>query len=92
MRPSDADVQIEFPDGNVETINMLRMLVHTQNAQMKAKYGMFLPNVGKLHPTVAALRDEYHITARTWADAAEQMSALYDAIKAELDAMKAEAA
>jgi hypothetical protein len=53
---------------------VIRLLVQTQNAEFKAKHGMFLPNVGKLHPTVGALRKEYpHITARTWAEAAEQM-------------------
>jgi hypothetical protein len=60
------------------------MLVHTQNAEMKAKYGMFLPNVGKLHPTVAALREEYGIPARTWEDAAVQMRRMYNDIRTEI--------
>jgi hypothetical protein len=69
-----ADVEVTFPDGTVKTVNVIRVLVQTQNAEFKAKHGMFLPNVGKLHPTVGALRKEYpHITARTWAEAAEQM-------------------
>ena len=73
-----ADVRVQFPDGKVRTLNLLRMLVHTQNAEFKAKHGMFLPSVGKLHPTVKALRDEYAITARTWEDAATQMRAFYE--------------
>ena len=91
MRPSDANVTLIDPDGKERNINMLRMLVHTQNAEFKAKFGMFLPNVGKLHPTVRDLRDEYGIPAKTWAQAAEQMRCFYDAIKTELDAMKAAA-
>lgn len=72
-----ADVRVEFPDGTVRTINLLRMLAHTQNAEFKAKHGMFLPGVAKLHPTVEALREEYEIPARTWAEAADQMRMFY---------------
>lgn len=68
-----ADVNVEFPSGEVKTVNMIRLLVQTQNAEFKAKHGMFLPNVGKLHPTVKALREEYEIPAKTWADAAYQL-------------------
>ena len=82
MRPSDANVTLIFPDGSEHVINMLRMLVHTQNAEFKAKHGMFLPNVGKLHPTVKALRDEYGIPARTWDDAAVQMRRFYGDVQA----------
>lgn len=81
MRPSDADVNLIFPDGSERTINMLRMLVHTQNAEMKAKHGMFLPGVNKFNPTVKALRDEYGIPARTWADAATQMREMHSEIR-----------
>ena len=84
MRPSDANVTLIMPDESERTINLIRMLVHTQNAEFKAKFGMFLPHVGKLHPTVRSLRDEYGIPARTWADAAEQMRAFYEAITVEL--------
>jgi hypothetical protein len=69
-----ADVEVKFPDGTTKTVNVIRVLVQTQNAEFKARHGMFLPGVAKLHPTVGALRVEYpHITARTWAEAAEQM-------------------
>jgi hypothetical protein len=43
---------------------MIRLLVHAQNAEFKAKHGVFLPNVAKLNPTVKALREEYEIPAR----------------------------
>lgn len=81
MKPSDADVKLILSDGSERTINMLRMLVHTQNAEMMAKYGMCLPGVAKLHPTVKALREEYGIPARTWADAATQMREMYSEIR-----------
>jgi hypothetical protein len=77
-----ADVPVQYPDGTVKTVNMIRLLVHTQNAEMKAKHGMFLPGVNKLSPTVKALREEYPvITATTWAEAAEQMRAFHTALK-----------
>jgi hypothetical protein len=55
---------------------MIRLLVQTQNAEMKAKHGMFLPGVGKQHPTIAALREAYELDyfydgpVRTWKEAA----------------------
>jgi hypothetical protein len=77
-----ADVDVEYPDGTVKTVNMIRLLIHTQNAEMKAKHGLFLPNVAKLNPTVKALREEYPvITATTWAEAATQMRAFHTALK-----------
>jgi hypothetical protein len=73
-----ADVRVEFPSGEVKTVNLIRLLVQTQNAEFKANHGMFLPGVNKLHPTVKALREEYEIPAsvcRTWADAAKLLRA-----------------
>jgi hypothetical protein len=72
-----ADVEVEYPSGERKVVNMIRLLVHTQNAEFKAKHGMFLPSVGKLHPTVKALREEYEIPATTWADAAYQLRAFH---------------
>jgi hypothetical protein len=68
-----ADVRVEFPSGEIKTVNMIRLLVQVQNAEFKRDHGMFLPGVGKLHPTVKALREEYEIGphCRTWADAAQ---------------------
>jgi ferric iron reductase protein FhuF len=80
MRPGDANVELILPDDTVRTVNLLRMLVQTQNAEFKARHGMFLPTLNKLHPTVKALRDEYGIPARTWNDAAVQMRQLYTEI------------
>ena len=91
MRPSDANVTLVMPDESTSEINMLRMLVHTQNAEFKAKFGMFLPSVGKLHPTVKSLRDEYGIHAKTWDAAAEQMRGLYDHIQAQIQQQRAAA-
>src|SRR3954469_16629515 len=71
-----ADLDVTFPSGKKKTVFMLRLLVQTQNAEMKAKHGVFLPNVGKLHPTVKALREEYELDyffdgpVKTWKDCA----------------------
>jgi len=78
-----ADLDVTFPSGQTRTVNMIRLLAQTQNAEFKAKHGMFLPNVGKLHPTVKALREEYELDyffdrpVRTWADAAAVMRHVY---------------
>lgn len=74
-----ADLEVTFPSGTTKTVNMIRLLVQTQNAEFKRDHGMFLPNVGKLHPTVKALREEYELDwffdkpVRTWRDAAAVM-------------------
>jgi hypothetical protein len=71
-----ADLDVTFASGQTRTVNMIRLLVQTQNAEFKAQYGMFLPGVGKLHPTIAALREAYELDyffdgpVRTWTDAA----------------------
>ena len=71
-----ADLDVTFPSGNTRTVNMIRLLVQTQNAEMKARTGMFLPGVGTLHPTIRALREAYELDwfydapVRTWKDAA----------------------
>jgi hypothetical protein len=86
MKPSDANVTLIMPDETTREINMLRMLVHTQNAEFKSKHDMFLPGVNKLRPTVKDLRDEYGIPARTWDQAAEQMRRMYGDIQAHIAA------
>jgi hypothetical protein len=74
-----ADLEVVFPSGKKKTVNMLRLLVQTQNAEFKAKHDMFLPGVGKLRPTVTALREEYELDyffdgpVRTWEDCAAVM-------------------
>ena len=68
-----ADVEVVFPSGKTKTVNMLRLLVQTQNAEFYVKHGMFLPGVGKQHPTVRAIREEYELPmreCRTWEQAA----------------------
>ena len=70
---------IAFASGNTRTVNVLRLLVQTQNAEMKAAHGVFLPGVGKLRPTIGALREAYELDyfydapVRTWQDAALAM-------------------
>ena len=78
-----ADLDVTFPSGETRTVNMIVLLVQTQNAEMKAKFGYFLPGVGKQHPTIAALREAYELdwfydkTVRTWEDAALVMRHFY---------------
>lgn len=74
-----ADCPVTFPSGETRNVNVIVLLVETQNAEMKAKHGVFLPNVGKLHPTVTALREKYELDfffdgpVRTWEDCAAVM-------------------
>ena len=74
-----ADLDVTFPSQETRTVNMIVLLVQTRNAEMKAKFGYFLPGVGKQHPTIAALREAYELDyllgrpVRTWADAAKVM-------------------
>jgi hypothetical protein len=78
-----ADIQVQFPSGEVKTVNMLRMLVQTQNAEFKVEHGMFLPGVNKLRPTIKALRDFYELDwffdapVKTWSDCAKVMRFLH---------------
>ena len=78
-----ADLDVTFPSQETRTVNMIILLVQTQNAEMKARTGMFLPGVGKMHPTIRALREEYELDyffckpVRTWADAARVMRHFY---------------
>lgn len=56
-----SDLDVTFPSGETRTVNMLRLLVQTQNAEFKRDHGMFLPGVGKQHPTVKQLVEEYEL-------------------------------
>jgi hypothetical protein len=78
-----ADLDVTFPSGETRTVNMIVLLVETQNAEFKAEHGIFLPGVGKLHPTVKALREKYELDwfasevfprgVRTWEECAQAM-------------------
>src|SRR3954447_10144564 len=74
-----ADVQVTYPNGKTKTVNMLRLLVHTQNAEFKRDHGMFLPGVNKLNPRVRDMRKEYEFpsTVRTWEQAALWLRRMY---------------
>lgn len=82
-----ADLDVTFPSQETRTVNMIVLLVQTRNAEMKAKFGYFLPGVGKQHPTIAALREAYELDyllgrpVRTWADAAKVMRHFYGLCK-----------
>jgi hypothetical protein len=74
-----ADLPVTFASGTTRNVNMIRLLVQTQNAEYRAAYGAFLPGVGKMRPTIKALRDAYELDwffdgpVRTWEDAASVM-------------------
>lgn len=78
-----ADLPVTFASGQTRTVNLIVLLVQTQNAEMKAKTGMFLPGVGKQHPTIKALRDAYELDylydgpVRTWQECALAMRHFY---------------
>jgi len=79
-----ADLDVTFPSGETRTVNMIVLLVETQNAESKAKYGVFLPGVNKLRPTVKALREKYELDyffdaqVKTWEDCALVMRHIYN--------------
>lgn len=75
-------MEVHYPSGAVREVQLLRMLVQTQNAEFKANHGMFLPGLNKFHPTIRDLRDEYEIPAKTWKQAAIQMRERYVEFKA----------
>lgn len=86
-----ADIEVTFPSGNTKTVNMIRLLVQTQNAEFKSAHGMFLPGVGKQHPTVKALREEYEIplkVARTWDDVAPLLRGFHTDLTEAIQATK----
>lgn len=87
-----ADLPVTFASGETRNVNMIRLLVQTQNAEFKARFGMFLPGVGKQHPTIAALRRDYELDyffdarVRTWEDAAQVMRHFYNLCHEHIDA------
>jgi hypothetical protein len=74
-----ADLDVTFPSGETRTVNMIVLLVETQNAEFKANHGMFLPGVNKMNPTVKALVEKYELDwffdgpVKTWKDCAAVM-------------------
>jgi len=78
-----ADLDVTFASGETRTVNLIILLAETQNAEFKARTGMFLPGVAKQHPTIGALRRKYELDwfyddpVRTWKDAALVMRHFY---------------
>jgi hypothetical protein len=78
-----SDLDVTFPSGETRSVNMIRLLVQTQNAEFKRDHGVFLPGVAKLRPTVKALRETYELDyffdgpVRTWEDCAAVMRHFY---------------
>lgn len=89
-----ADLEVTFPSGETRTVFMPRLLVQVLNAEFKRDHGMFLPGVGKLHPTIDALREEYELDyffdapVRTWSDCAAAMRHVYGVFDAHIKAQR----
>ena len=75
-----ADLPVTFPSGETRTVNMIVLLVETQNAEWHAKFGCAMPGVNKLPGiTIQKFRDKYELDyffdgpVRTWKDCAAVM-------------------
>lgn len=85
-----SDLPVTFPSGETRTVNMIRLLVQTQNAEFKRDHGVFLPGVAKLHPTVKDLVETYELEylfdrpVRTWDDCAAVMRHFYETCEAHI--------
>lgn len=76
-----ADVNVQFPSGAVKTVNMIRLLVTVQHAEMMAKFGH---GIARNAPTLRAIRSEFEIPAncaRTWAQAAPLLRRFHTDLK-----------
>ena len=79
-----ADLDVTFASGQTRTVNMIVLLAQTQDAEYMARFGMHLPGVNRLRPTIRALREAYELDyffdapVRTWSDAALVMRHFYD--------------
>ena len=72
-----SDLDVTFPSGETRTVNMIVLLVETQNAEWHAKYGCAMPGVNKLPGiTIKKFREKYELDyffdgpVRTWEDCA----------------------
>jgi len=89
-----SDLDVTFPSGETRTVNMIVLLVETQNAEFKRDHGMFLPSVGKLRPTVKALDAKYELSwfydapVRTWADCAAVMRHIHTVFTDHINAQR----
>lgn len=86
-----ADLPVQFAGGETRNVNMIILLAQTQDAEFMARFGMHLPGVNKLRPTIRALREAYELDyffdapVRTWTDAAAVMRHFYDLCKQHID-------
>jgi len=79
-----ADVQVQFPSGEVKTIFLLRLLGIVQHAEMMARFGH---GIARNAPTLREVREELEIPAsvcRTWAQAAPMLREFYNDLTAHL--------
>jgi hypothetical protein len=79
-----ADLPVTFPSGETRTVNMIVLLVETQNAEWHAKFGCAMPGVNKLPGiTIKKFVNKYELDwfasevfpkgIRTWNECAQAM-------------------
>lgn len=85
MNMQAANVQVEFPSGKVEVVNIIQLGALASHAEMKGKFGVGL---ARNAPTLSAIRERFEIprqVAPTWAAVAPLLrrfhSDLTDAIQ-----------
>jgi hypothetical protein len=88
-----ADLDVTFPSGETRTVNMIVLLVETQNAEWHAKFGCAMPGVNKLPGiTIKKFRLKYELDwffgapIRTWKDCAEAMRHIHTLFSDHIDA------
>lgn len=77
-----ADVNVEFPSGEVKTVNLLILLAQAQHAEMMAKFGH---GIARNAPTLREIRAQYEIpasAARSWKALAPKLRQFYTDLRA----------
>jgi hypothetical protein len=90
-----ADLDVTFPSGETRTVNMIILLVETQNAEWHAKYGTAMPGVNRLPGiTIQKFRDKYELDwffdaqVKTWKDCAAAMRHIHGVFSDHIDASR----
>ena len=90
-----ADLPVTFPSGETRTVNMIILLVETQNAEWHAKYGCAMPGVNKLPGiTIKKFREKYELDyffdgpVRTWEDCAAVLRHIHGVFTEHIEAQR----
>jgi hypothetical protein len=92
-----ADLPVTFPSGETRTVNMIVLLVETQNAEWHAKYGCAMPGVNKLPGiTINKFREKYELDwffdakVKTWKDCAAALRHIHTVFTDHINASRQE--